>query len=408
VVRGAVACNLAGSGMTETIPSRSSTQQPLFTRRFVLAWLVALAEGMAFFLFIHLPAFLEDLGASEIEIGLLFAAPAIASILVRPWIGSAMDRRGRRPVIIAGNALNVAVIALYFTIASVGPWAYAVRIVHGVAQAMLFTALFTLAADYVPESRRTQGLAIFGVSGLLPIALGGLAGDVILAEADFDALFAASLLLAGLAFLLSLPLRDADATVTSSHPTRFRTAVSRPPLRPLWWMTAIFATSLAAYFTFLRTWVDEFGIGSVGLFFGFYAGTAILLRLLLGWLPDRVGAMRVLYPALGAFALGFVVLANATGAADVALAGVLCGLGHGFVFPILYGLVVTRARDAELGSSIALYTALFDVGTLVGGPLFGVVITLGGYEVMFLVAAALVITGALVFAGLERRRPAVV
>ena len=66
---------------------------------------------------------------------------------------------------------------------------------------------------------------------------------------------------------------------------------------------------------------DEAGLvmGVMSLiFFAMYAGTAIALRLFLGWLPDRIGQRRVLLPALLILAVGFFVLANASTAAEVA------------------------------------------------------------------------------------------
>jgi predicted MFS family arabinose efflux permease len=129
----------------------------------------------------------------------------------------------------------------------------------------------------------------------------------------------------------------------------------------------------------------------------------VLLRLLFGWVPERVGPKRALFPALGMLAAGFLLLAFATGDATILAAGTLCGLGHGFTFPILSGLVVARARDAERGAAMSLFTALFDAGVLVGGPLFGLVIRVAGYGALFTPAAGVTLGGALVFALWDRR-----
>jgi predicted MFS family arabinose efflux permease len=64
-------------------------------------------------------------------------------------------------------------------------------------------------------------------------------------------------------------------------------------------------------------------------------------------------------------------------------AGLLCGIGHGFTFPIVFGLVVTRTPEENRGTALALFTALFDLGLLVGGPLFGFVIERFGFGAMF-------------------------
>ncbi|HSG79645.1 MAG TPA: MFS transporter [Acidimicrobiia bacterium] len=379
----------------------------LFSPAFTLVFLANLFMGMSFFLFVHFPGFLDELGASEVEIGIIFGVTAIASILVRPQIGTAMDRRGRRPVILTGNVLNIGITASYLTISGLGPGIYAIRIVHGLAVAMLFTALTTLAADLVPSDRRTQGLALFGISGLMPIALGGVIGDVVLERSGYDAVFLTATAFAIATGLFSLPVRDARAPAPDDGEgaPSFLAALRRPALRPLWWITLAFSISLTGYFAFLRTFVDETGLGSVGGFFAAYAVTAIILRAVAGWLPDRFGAKTVLYPALAVFATGFVVLASAGSDLAVSVAGALCGAGHAYMFPIIYALIVERSRASELGSAVSIFTGLFDVGTLMGGPTLGVVIGLAGYPTMFLVAGAWVVVGTVAFAVLDGDLP---
>jgi predicted MFS family arabinose efflux permease len=105
-------------------------------------------------------------------------------------------------------------------------------------------------------------------------------------------------------------------------------------------------------------------------------------------------------------ALGFVVLASATGAGAVGVAGVLCGAGHGYAFPIVMGMVVSRAARADRGSAMAIFTGLFDVGALLGGPAFGAIIRFGSYSSMFLSAAGWMLVGGLLYAFWDRPNPA--
>ena len=86
------------------------------------------------------------------------------------------------------------------------------------------------------------------------------------------------------------------------------------------------------------------------------------------------------------------------------LAAIACGVGHGFAFPIISALVVTRAQPDERGSAIALFTALFDLGVLLGGPCFGVSARYGGYPATFALAAALCMSATLVFVVWDGRR----
>jgi MFS family permease len=341
-------------------------------------------------------------------VGWITSITAVAAIGVRPQVGKVMDTRGRRVVILTGNVLNVMAVAGYLAVDSIGPLVYAVRILHGLAEALLFTSLFTYAADLVPESRRTEGLALFGVSGMLPVSLGGVLGDLVLARADYHVLFQVALGLSLVAALLSWPLRDrppAGGSADDAGPRQgFRAVLSQAELIPLWWIAGIFTTALTSVFVFLKLFVELTGVGTVGGFFTAYAATAISIRIFLGWLPDRAGPKRVLFPALLALAAGFLVLGLARSDGTVWLAGALCGFGHGYTFPILFSIVVTRARRADRGTAMAIYTGLFDLGVLIGGPSLGSAIERFGFTFMFHGAAGLVLIGSLVFAIWDRGR----
>lgn len=379
---------------------------PLFTAPFVLCGLANLAQSIAFNLFLHFPGFLSRLGADDFQVGLVFGLASVAAIGARPPMGSVMDRRGRRGVILSGGVLNCLVCGLYLTVVRMGPWVYVLRVGHGLAEALLFTALFTYAADHVPAGRRTEGLAIFGVSSMAPMALSGLLGDWILAAGDYRELFLAATGFASISLLLSLPLHDPPRTSVGEDAAShgFWTVLLQRDLLPLWWVGGAFSLALATVFIFLKRFVDETGIGSVGSFFSAYAAAALLMRVGFGWLPDRVGAKRALLPSLAALAAGFVALAAATSGRDVAAAGLLCGIGHGYVFPILFALVVGRAREADRGSAMAIFTALFDLGVVLGGPLFGAISLAAGFSAVYLTAALLLTGASGVFFLWDRRR----
>lgn len=378
----------------------------LTSRAFLLCFAANLLQGIAFHLYLHFPAYLHGLGADDVTVGLVTSLTAVAAIALRPPIGRAMDRHGRRVVIWLGGALNVAVLCGYLWLEAIGPLLYVVRVVHGLAEAMLFSALFTYAADHVPAARRTQGLALFGVSGMLPIALGGVIGDVLLPAWGFRALFAASVGFAAASLLLSIPLpAERRAVAEEGVSLGLRAALRQRDLQPLWWLGTVFSVALTAFFVFVRRYVDETGIGSVGLFFSTYTAAALLLRVTLGWLPDRAGPKRVLGPALVSLVAGFLWMARAGDATDLAVAGLFCGVGHGFAFPILFGLVVTRTPEANRGVAMACFTALFDIGLLVGGPVLGALIEWLGFAATFGVAGLWLAAGASVFFVWDARVP---
>lgn len=377
----------------------------LLSRAFVLGFAANFAHSLAFHSYVHLGGRLEQLGATELEIGIVMATMAAAAIAARPWVGAVMDTRGRRGVLLVGSILNVVASLAYLAIDELGPFVYLVRTVHGLAEAMLFSVLFTMAADIVPIARRTEGIALFGVSGMLPLSLAGWLGDVVLRRGSYDDLFVITAIAAAVGLLAGVWLPDSrpDPSEASEPARGFFRAIADHPLRPLWLVGFAFALAVGSYFTFLKTYVlSPEGSGTVGSFFGPYTIAAIALRVFFGTLPDRFGARTMLIPAVACTGIGACVLAGASTELAVVVAGVLCGIGHGYAFPILSSLVVTRARPSERGTALASFTALFDLGIVVGGPLLGLVLQLTNYTTMFATAGALAFAGLVAFALWDR------
>lgn len=380
------------------------SRDPLLTRAFVVCAVANFLQSLSFNLFLHLPGFLHDLGASEVRIGVISAVWAVAAIAARPPLGRFMDRFGRRRLVLAAGLANVFVTAAHAAVVDLGPWIYALRVAHGISEATLFTVLFTLGVDWVPASRRTEGLALYSATGMLPISLGGLLGDAILARADYDALFLVSAAIAALSFAVALAVREKPRPIhdAATAPRGFAHALGRRALLPLWTIGTVFGVVLTGVFVIVKRFTMETGTGTVGAFFSAYIGAAITVRLVGGRLPDRVGPKRVLIPALAVLVAGFACLALASDARELLAAGVLCGIGHGFAFPTLSSLIVTRAGDSQRPTAIAVLTMLPDIGALVGAPSLGWIIELSGFPAMFATAAAVLAVGTAAFVIADR------
>lgn len=378
----------------------------LVTSAFVLAFAAHFFAGLVAHSFLHLPAFLAERGANEITIGLVMGSLGAAAVAVRPLLGWVMDTRGRRVVAIGASALHVVACLLYLGVERIGPYVFFVRLVHGVAQAGLFSVFFTIAADIVPASRRTQGIALFGISGMLPMSIGGLLGDFVLARGSWELFFLVDAAIAVVALVATFFVRESRAPrATSDAPSRaFWASAVQADLMPLWLVGFSFAAALAGVFTFLKTFVLEIGVGTIGTFFTGYTLAALALRVFFSWIPDRIGPKRTLYPALASTVIGLVVLSQTSSLGGLIAAAVLCGMGHGYAFPIVSALVVERARASERGAAVSLFTALFDLGMLIGAPTMGAIAAATDLSTMFATGAALIALGGTTFLLWDRPR----
>jgi len=122
-----------------------------------------------------LPLVVLDLGVSVPEGGLLLTAPALIGALAGLWAGPAMDRRGRRPLVVAGLLL-VGACSLAMAAAPSFWVAVALRAGTGLGMTALFPATLSAAGEYFSyrESGKAMGLAISAGSSapLLGVPLG--------------------------------------------------------------------------------------------------------------------------------------------------------------------------------------------------------------------------------------------
>jgi MFS family permease len=101
-------------------------------------------------------------------------------------------------------------------------------------------------------------------------------------------------------------------------------------------------------------------------------------------------------------AAGLVVIAGADSLA-VAITGALAmGAGFSLLFPSLALLVINRVPEERRGVAMGTFTALFDLGMGIGGPLTGAAAALGGYEAAFVLGAACALATVAVALSLRR------
>ncbi|MEM9452656.1 MAG: MFS transporter [Myxococcota bacterium] len=360
------------------------------------------AHWLSFVLLLHLPAQLAARGTDPTEIGLVMGVMALTAVAVRPTVGRWLDVYGRRPVLLVGGALNIGACLSY----QLSDLVYLSRALHGVAQGTLFAALFATAADIVSGTQRSRGLGLFTLAGMLPLLLVGPVGDTAIAWHGFSALFIVAALAAFLGSLVCLALREPPRpsfgpTGTTGPPGEprgsFYAPLRRRELRPLLFAIFLAAFAIASYFTFMKNFLAERALGSMTLFFAPYTAAGIVLRVFFAELPNRLGAKRVLFGGFASMIAGLLTLCGASTPASVVAAALLCGIAHGYVFLVLAGLLVNRTRHDQRGRSLAVFTALFDAGMLVGAVGLGTVVDAIGHPAMFGATALVVGLGVVLF-----------
>ncbi|MCD6527193.1 MAG: MFS transporter [Desulfuromonas sp.] len=331
---------------------------------------------------------------------------ALTSALCRPWIAPAIDHFGRRRCYLWGCSLMVLLPLCYLPFISSSDLNHilfaVVRGIHGVGLALCFTTVFTWVADLLPKERLNEGLGVFGVSGLVGLAVGPFIGEMILDHFGFTQFFIAASLLALLSLFLVTRLQETTAHHANSIATGFFELLRRPHFRNCALTTFLFGIGLAAPGAFIATYLEAHQLPSIALYYFAYSAAAIMIRFLAGHLGDRYGEEQVLPYAITLTAAGILSILIITDLWTVMLAGLVIGCGHGLLFPALNSLTLRHSPMAIRGKLTGIFTGSLDLGIFLGSLLCGVLGEYLGWTALFSVAAAAVLSGILLTPALKR------
>jgi MFS family permease len=333
-----------------------------------------------------LPRYVKGpIGAGDVAVGVVTGAFAITGLACRPLAGWFADARGRRRTVIAGALLTGLGSALYFVPAGV-PGLIVARLILGAGEGAVYTAGAAWVVDLAPPDRRGRVIGLYGLAIWGGLSLGPLIGELLLNAADFEVVwaFAAGAPLLGAAIAWRVP--ETFRPPPDHPPPQLKRLVAREALRPgfaLSLATVGYAT-MAAFVVLL---LESKGYGHGAEVFVGFAATVVTVRLIGGDLPDIAGPRRIATAAGVVEAVGLIMIAVA-GSFGVALAGALVmGAAFSLLFPSLALMVIEQVPEDRRGAAMGSFTAFFDLGVGVGGPIAGVAAALGGYQAAFLLAA---------------------
>ena len=324
------------------------------------------------------------IGAGDVSVGLVTGAFAITGLACRPLAGNLADRRGRRPVVIAGALLTAIAGALYFIPAGV-PGLIIARLFLGAGEGMVYTAGSAWVVDLAPPERRGRIIGLYGLAIWGGLSLGPPIGELILQASSFEMVwaFAMAAPLVGAAIAWRIP-----DTFSNDEPEPFerRTLIERNSLLPGLGL-ALGTMGYAAVAAFLVLHLDERGIGHGAGVFAAFAATVVLARVFGGGLPDRIGPVPCIIAAGVIESVGLVAIMLAH-SLPVAIGGALAmGAAFSLLLPSLALLVVNRVPESRRGAAMGTFTAFFDVGIGVGSVAAGFAASIGGYPAAFGFAA---------------------
>jgi len=337
------------------------------------------------------------LSADATGVGISIGAFSIAALVLRPVVGWASDRFGRRPLLVGGGLMTIGAL-LFHLVATTLPLFVVARSLLGIAEAFFFVAVVAAVSDLAPPERRGEAINVGSLAVYLGLAFGPFLGETILGLAGFDAVWLAAAAMAGIATGLTLLVPE-----TAPGAIRQRATGERPPRTPLihpagflpGFLILTGTWGMAAFFAFLPLYTTELGMSGAGPALGLYALIVITLRIIFAKLPDQIGAARLSGFALVGSALGLAILGLVGNPVGVYLGTAVFATGIAFLFPALVALAVGRVAETERGTVVGTTTAFVDLSFGMSPAILGLAVGTIGFGGIFVVSAVIALGGSL-------------
>ena len=343
-----------------------------------------------------------ELGADAIGVGVAIGAFSVAALLLRPLVGWASDRFGRKPLLVGGSLLTVSALGLHLVATDIAVFILA-RCLLGAGEGFFLVSSLAAATDIAPEERRGEAISLFTLTLYVGLAVGPPIAEVLFPAGSYTAVWLAALAVAAVAVALTLVVPEsAPAKRGEGGEARGGRLIHPAGLFP-GFVILLGLFGMAGFLTFLPLYTPSVGLQGAALPLAAYALIVVALRIVGATWPDRFGAARLSGAALALSAVGLAVLGLVPTTIGLMVGTVIFATGVAFTMPALLALAVSRAPASERGSVVGTTTVFLDLVFGFAPVLLGAVADVASYGAVFLVSAALAAAASLLLV-LNRER----
>jgi len=351
-----------------------------------------------------LPVYAHDLGASGFYIACIFGAFSFSRTIFLPYFGRLSDKKGRKMLIVMG-LMFYAIISMAFLFARNIETLIGVRLLQGVASAMILPVTQAYVGDITPSGQEGWVMGLFNMSVFLGLSLGPLIGGIINDVFSLNAAFLCMGVMALAGFFASIiflpPMKSEKIIVHTRGITKWTVLLGDMDIIGLFIFRFSYATCIGIIWGFLPVYADDMmSISSSSIGFLVMLGVAVsgLLQVPMGYLADRINktAMVVFGGLISVCA--FAVYVHASGYGDLFLANLLFGIGGGVSMPSLMALILIKGEKKEaMGAVMGIITMAHSFGMLIGAFVAGVMMDFYKLNLSFLLGAVIMMFGVVFF-----------
>ncbi|WP_413200390.1 MFS transporter [Nostoc piscinale] len=353
-----------------------------------------------------LPLYIQDVGGSKQEIGIVMGGFAIGLLLFRPMLGKLADQRGRKLVLLIG--LTVAAIAPfgYLVFTSI-PILFFLRVFHGISIAAFTTGFSALVADLAPVAIRGEIIGYMSLTAPVGLAIGPALGGYLQASFGYSPLFLFTAVVAVIGLLCASQVINPPVNTqpqSERQNSNFWQILVSPRVRIPALVMLLVGSSVGAVHVFVSLFIKSTEVNfNGGWFFTVAAISSFTIRVFAGKASDRFGRGLFITFGIAAYTLACALLWQANSTNAFLISAIAEGCGGGTMISMIVTMMADRSLPQERGQVFAICMAGFDLGIAIAAPIFGYLSEFFGYRNMFAYSAVLTFLALLIFLTLSNK-----
>jgi MFS family permease len=346
------------------------------------------------------PIFLNKYISSAFVIGIVMTFDNIAAITLQPFFGALSDRTdtkyGRRmPFLLVGipvSAVFFFLIPYEFNLVSL----IAIVMCFNITMSIYRAPTVALMPDLTPSPLRSKANGIINFMGGFGALLAYFAGSRLYDHGRHLPFMGTSLLMLLSILILYKSIKEPAAPALEDKESTgitaaFREILSGNDKSALFLLFAIFFWFIG--YQGVETLFTLYGVKYLGikesaaaLTLGFFSFSFLVFAIPSGFLATRIGRKRTIKAGLIGLMSVFVVILFSRNIAVIRALMLIGGMFWAFVNINSYPMVVEMTTDGKIGAYTGIYYFFSSMAAILGPPIFGKLIDLVGYGVLFMLA----------------------
>lgn len=385
----------------------SMESERLWTKEFVINFIINFLVFLCMYLLMVVMAkhTVQTFHTSDSIGGLVAGLFVIGSLLGRFITGRFVDTAGPKKLLVIGSILLLITQALYFIEGSL-IFLIVVRILNGMATAVITTATGAVAGYLTPESRKGEGIAMFGLSLIVGAAIGPFFGLYITEHYPMEVIFSLCIIIGVISFIsvffLNVEFTKAEEEELTHEVTPQKgfslNKFLASEVVPIGIVTLLVAVGYSSLLSFIQFFAAERHFETISsYYFIVYAIAALVTRPIAGRLMDEYTESRVAVPSFIAFALSLFLLGITSNPFFFFVSSILAGIGYGNLASTFQAVAVKVVPFNKIGLATSTFFIGLDVGLGLGPFVLGIFTAKIGYANIYICMGVLMIIALILY-----------